>query len=204
MGGELNWLRKIVVFMVEIIGDKITLKFAEEKDSKTIYDMMVCDEVGQFMFNEDYPAPTWEQFIEEESSYFPGKASRQGSYLIIYHEGRRAGAINYVCGYEKAPYAELNIWLAGYEFMGKKIGCSAVELVKEFIHKAYKVEHFIIRPWTRNLTAIQAYNRCGFYENASFNLNDYYSDETMKTSAGGGYGPRETVNLYCNYVKENV
>lgn len=168
---------------------------------RKIYEIMVSDEMGQFRFNDDYPAPTWRQFVEEKSAYFPEMASRSGSFLVIYYEDKIAGAVSYACGYEKAPYAELNLWLAGYEFMGKRIGCSAVELIRDFIYEAYNIEHFIIRPWTRNLTAIQAYNRCGFHEKANFNLDDYYSDEEMNDFGDGPYGLRETVNLYNKYAK---
>lgn len=183
--------------MVEIFGERVTLKFATEKDRATIYEMMICDEIGHFMFDEDYPAPSLERFKEKTENLFPAGASEKGSYLLIYYEGKLAGTISYICGYTKIPYAELDMWLAGYEFMGKKIGCDAIHCLRNFIHDSYGISHYIIRPWTKNLSAIQAYNRCGFHETAAFNLGDYYSEEEMAKRGSGHYG-QETVTLYHN------
>ncbi len=190
--------------MYEIIGDGIRLQFALKTDMRNIYEMMVSDEIGQFMFDEEYPAPTWVSFREREKDLFPEMASSSGSYLLIIYEGKTAGAISFVCGFDKKPYAELNIWLAGYEYMGKSIGCNAITLLRSFIHRTYDIEEFIIRSWTKNLSAIQTYNRCGFYESTSFRLRDYYSEADMSRKGAGDYGPKETLNLYCNYVEELV
>lgn len=181
--------------MYGIKGERVELRFALKTDMRKIYDMMVSDEIGHFMFDEDHPAPSWETFKEEEKDFFPEMASRSGSYLLIYYENKLAGTVSYACGYDKMPYAELDIWLAGYEFMGKKIGCDAITSIRSFIQGHYGIEHFFIRPWTRNLTAIQAYNRCGFYESSTFDLNTFYSDEDMQRYGEGDYG-EETVNLY--------
>ena len=190
--------------MYEIMGDRITLPFALKTDMRRIYEMMISDEVGDFMFNEDHPAPSWEKFLVSEKDYFPEMASSNGSYMLIYYESRLAGVVKYVCGFDKMPYSELAMWLAGYEFMGKKIGCEAVNLLKDYIHKSYGINEFIIRPWTMNLTAIQAYNRCGFHESASFNLKNYYSEDEMKAKGDGWYGPNQTLNLYCNMMEESL
>ena len=131
-------------------------------------------------------------------------ASRSGSYLLITYDGKIAGAISYACGYDKTPYAELDTWLAGYEFMGKKIGCEAIETLRAFIHKSYGINHFIIRPWTKNLSSIQAYNRCGFFESASLDLSEFYSDEDMRDHGEGDYGPFETVTLSYSMAEELV
>lgn len=185
--------------MKEIIGEKIRLEFALKKDMRKIYDMMVSDEVGQFMFNEDYPAPRWDQFFEGSRAYFPEELSKDGSYMLIYLENKVAGAISYTCGFEKTPYAEFTVWLAGYEFMGKKIGCEAINLLMDCLNEQFNINHFIIRPWTGNLSAIQSYNRCGFHESAGFDIGKYYSDSTLLKNAKGPYGPRGTVNLHCDY-----
>ncbi len=185
--------------MYRINGERIVLKFALKTDMRKIYNMMICDEIGQFMFDEDHPAPTWKQFEEEEKDFFPEMASRSGSYLLIIYDDKIAGAISYACGYDKMPYAELNTWLAGYEFMGKKIGCEAIQMLREFIHTSYDIDHFIIRPWTKNLSSIQAYNRCGFYESASFKLSEFYSDDDMRD-----FGRFETVTLSYSMAEELV
>lgn len=190
--------------MYKINGERIVLKFALKTDMRKIYDMMISDEIGQFMFDVDHPAPSWKEFEENEREFFPEMASRTGSYLLIIYEGRIAGTISYACGYDKTPYAELDTWLAGYEFMGKKIGCEAIQVLRAFIHKQYNIQHFLIRPWTKNLSAIQAYNRCGFYESSTLDLSDYYSDQAMSKYGDGDYGPRETVTLSYTMAEELV
>lgn len=190
--------------MYEIIGDKVTLKFALKTDMRRIYEMMIAEEVGDFMFDEDHLAPSWDAFFLQEQHYFPEMASRDGSYLLIYYEGCLAGTVKYTCGYEKMPYAELSMWLAGYEFMGKGIGCDAVSLIRSYVHEAYGINEFIVRAWTRNLSAIQTYNKCGFHESASFDIANYYGEEELRRIGKSVYGPQETLNLYCNIMGEMV
>lgn len=188
--------------MNEIIGESITLKFALKTDMRKIHEMMVSDEIGQFMFDEEHPAPSWQKFQKEKQMLFPEMASRSGSYLLIQYEGEIAGSISYVCGYDKKPYAEIDVWLAGYEYMGKQIGCDAIKLLRNYLHESYDINAYIIRPWTQNLSSIQAYNRCGFYTSSSFSLSDYYSDEDMRRYGAGAYGERETLNLYFDYSEQ--
>lgn len=190
--------------MKEIIADNIRLKFAQKMDMRKIYDMMVSDEVGQFMFNEDRPAPRWDQFFESSRNLFPEGPSKDGSYLLIYSDDKVAGTVGYVCGYEKTPYAELTMWMAGYEFMGKQIGCEAIRHLMDYLNSEYDINHFIMRPWTGNLSAIQSYNRCGFHEDAGFRIEDFYGERELMKNRDGAYGPRQTLNLHCDYSKKLI
>ena len=190
--------------MYELIDGNISLKFALRMDMRQIYDMMVSDETGQFMFDEEHRPPEWASFFESERYLFPETASKEGSYLMIHYEGKLAGVISYICEYDKVPYAELTFWLAGYEFMGRGIGCKAIMLLKKFIHRSFGVEDFIVRSWTRNLSAIQTYNRCGFHEDARFNLSNFYSRQMMDLKGDGFYGARDTVNLYSRFSEDEV
>ncbi len=209
---SLLWLMRWVIHdkercgkeMTIIRGERINLQFASQQDMKKIYDMMVSDEIIHFMFDEQHPAPSWEDFRNDEEDFFPGSPSKDGSYLLIILDGQVVGSISYACGYEKIPYAEFDIWMSGYEFMGQGIGCEAVLMLRSFVNENYGIEHYIIRPWTKNLSAIKAYNKCGFRESASFNLEHYYSDEDLVNYGDGDYGKGETLNLYYDMSCELV
>lgn len=179
-----------------IKGERITLEFATNKDKKLIYDMLTCEEVIDFMFDEKYPAPTWEEFNESESeSFFSGLPSKQGSYLLIYFNGEVIGSISYANEYTKEIHSELDIWIRTIKYTGQGIGTEAINLLIDYLHKEYSIEVFIIRPWIKNVNAIKAYKKCGFEEMKNFNPEDFYSSENLEKYGNGDYGEDETINL---------
>lgn len=185
--------------MKRINGERITLVFAKLSDKRLVYDMLVAEEVKDFMFNEQHPAPTWEEFEKEEDEFYSCKDLSNGSYLLIEYKGNIVGSISYACGYSKKNYAEMDIWMGSKKNMGKGLGTEAICLLREFVHKNYFINDFIIRPWAKNVIAIKAYNKCGFYEEPTFNIKDYYSNEDLKEYGDGDYGKDETINLIMRY-----
>jgi len=146
------------------------------------------------MFDENHPAPTFEEF-DESDHYYTGHAHKDGSYLLIVYENEVIGSISYACGYEKRHYAEIDIWLGSLKYTGKGIGPRSIQMIMDFVHDTYAIKTFMIRPWIKNTNAIKAYKKCGFIEIENKALNEYYSDEDFKEYGEGDYGVEETVNL---------
>ncbi len=175
--------------------NNLKLKFANIEDRRTIYNMLISPEIIHFMFNESHPAPTWEEFCEENESCYSGNPSRNGSYILIEYKNEIIGSISYACEYLKIPYCELDIWMGSVRNTGKGLGTEAINRIIEFINSEYDIKHFLIRPWNRNINAIKAYKKCGFEENEGLDLDKYYSDEAMYEYGDGDYGKEETINL---------
>lgn len=178
-----------------IKGNTINLRFATENDRKVIYNMLISQETSHFMFNEDNPAPTWSEFCEEDESYYLGKSSENGSYLLIEYVEKVIGSISYACEYEKTPYCEIDIWMGKLSDTGRGLGTEAIRLVLDLVHKEFKINDFLIRPWRKNTNAIKAYEKCGFVKVDSIKLEKYYSDQAMIEYGDGDYGKEETVTL---------
>lgn len=186
--------------MTEIKGEKISLVFANKTDKKLIYDLLVSPETNEFMFSEQYPAPTWIEFNEDEpDSFFRGGPSKDGSYLLIKYNDQIIGSISYSCEYSKIANCELDIWIGSTQFTGKGLGIEAIRLLMDYVHSEFSINTFIIRPWAKNINAIKAYKKCGFVEDKSFNAEDYYSEDSLEKYGEGDYGIEDTVNLVMIY-----
>jgi len=176
--------------------DRLTLVFANLEDRKTIFEMLHSKETYAYMFDESHPAPTWSEFIEEGHQYYTGQSNPNGSYLLIRFDGQNVGSISYDCGYEKIPYAELDIWLSQRKYMGQGIGTEAIQALIKFIRDTYGIKDFIIRPWMKNRNAISAYKKYGFHESSHYKIEEYYSAQNMESYGEGDYGREETLDLF--------
>jgi len=194
---------KMTTIEANIEGQNVILKFAQLTDKRKSYEMLISPETQKFMFDEKHPAPTWEEFNEEDDSYYSGKASKDGCYLFIEYKGDVIGSISYACEYEKIPYAELDIWMKSTAYTGKGLGTESINILIDFIHKTYHVNHFLIRPWRKNINAISAYKKCGFNEEINFKTEDYYSEENLRKCGEGDYGIAETMNLVKRIEDDN-
>ncbi|WBW95632.1 GNAT family N-acetyltransferase [Oceanirhabdus sp. W0125-5] len=188
---------EVVKFKKEICayGENISLEFAQLKDKKLIYDMLVSPEVKNLMFDENHPEPSWEEFDEEPDSLFSGVLNEEGNYLLIKVDGEVIGTVSYAFNSGKLKSAELDIWISSTRNLGKGYGTEAIKLVIEFVHSNYGIKTFIIRPWIKNNNAIKAYEKCGFKEIEVFDPSDFYSEEEVDEYGEGDYGVDETVNL---------
>ncbi|TCK92664.1 diamine N-acetyltransferase [Natranaerovirga hydrolytica] len=184
--------------MTIINGERINLKFASIDHMRTVYDLLVAEDIKDFIFKDNYPAPTWKEFQDDEVGYFNGCATKDGNYLLIEYRGEVAGSISYANGYEKRKYSELDIWLSS-KHLGLGLGTEAILLLREFVHNEYGIDEFIIRPWKKNINAVKAYHKCGFHEDTTFDISQYYSDEDLEEYGDGDYGVEETLNLVMRY-----
>lgn len=184
----------VVQKAITIQGEHISLEFAHLEDKKLIYNMLVSSEVKHLMFDEEHPAPTWQEFNEEPDSLFSGSPNEVGNYLLIKVDGEVIGTISYAFCQGKIKPAELDIWISSNRNTGKGYGTKAIKLLFEFIDSYYNIKTFIIRPWAKNINAIKAYEECGFKEIKTFYSLDYYSEDEIALYGEGDYGD-ETINL---------
>jgi len=182
--------------MNDIKSERLNLKFAKSEDRREIFDMLISPETIEFMFDNDHPAPTWEEFSSEDESYYAGEPRKTGSYLLIEIDGETIGSVSYACEYEKIAYCELDIWMNSIKHTGLGIGTETINLVVEFVNRSFGIRDFIIRPWAKNIHAIKAYKKCGFVERDDLSIKDYYSNEAYLENGTGDYGIDETLNLY--------
>lgn len=188
--------------MVKLVGNRISLQFATKNDKSIIYNMLVSPEIISFMFNEDHPTPTWDEFNEDEPDvYFSGKPSLEGNYLLIMVHDQSIGAISFSICKGNLNAAELDIWISSTTFLGQGYGREALKLLIEFVHSKYEINTFIIRPWIKNTNAIKAYKKCGFIEMEDFSPTDYYAVDEIDQYGEGDYGVEETANLIYNIKK---
>lgn len=175
--------------------NRLNYRFANIEDKRVIFDMLTSKETSEFMFNSEFPPPSWEEFNREDSSYFSGKSSRTGNYLLIEIDNETIGTICYSCEYVKIPYCELDIWFKSKKCIGKGYGPEALNHLMQFVNRSFRVKSFIIRPWKKNSGAIRAYKKCGFVDSPNLKLSDYYSDDTLREYGDGDYGRDETFNM---------
>lgn len=183
-----------------IKGKRITLEFAKMEHKKCIYQMLVSQEVKDFMFDEKHPEPSWEEFDEEPNTLFTGKPHEDGSYLLIKVDGETIGSISYAFCNGKIKAAEMDIWISSKMNLGKGYGTESLRLLTDFIHKHYNTKVFIIRPWKKNVNAIKSYLRAGFNVIENFAPLDFYSPDLVEVYGQGDYGIEETENLI--YIME--
>jgi diamine N-acetyltransferase len=62
----------------------------------------------------------------------------------------------------KRRFAELDIWLRSSQVCGQGYGSDALQALTRFLHGAFGITEFILRPSLRNTRAIRAYAKAGF------------------------------------------
>jgi|LGOV01.1.fsa_nt_gb RimJ/RimL family protein N-acetyltransferase len=179
------------------ISERINLEFARIHEKELIYKMLISPDVYSFMFDDKHPAPTLEEFSEEPDFLYCGKPNIEGNYLIIKYQGIVVGSISYSLNEGTIKSYEIDIWIANQEHLGKGIGTESITMLIDYIIEKYGVYTFIIRPWRKNIKAINTYKKCGFVEMDKVNLIKYYSDVDYEEYGNGDYG-EETVNLVMN------
>lgn len=176
-------------------GSNIALKYTLPEDRRLVYDMLVSPEVMDYMFDENHPPTSWDEFLEEPELLFSGKPNEEGNYLLITLGDEVIGSISYSFNEAAVKSAELDIWMSSLKHTGKGYGTQAINLLIKFIHENFNIATFLIRPWIKNTNAIKAYKKCGFREIDSFDASYFYCPDDLEDCAPGDYGVEETVNL---------
>ncbi|ERJ11339.1 GNAT family N-acetyltransferase [Haloplasma contractile] len=184
------------MYLIENPDFKVILQFAIKKDKRIVYDLLMSPEIIDLMFNEQHPAPSFEEFNNDEpDSLFTGHPGIDGSYLLIKADNRVIGSISYALSEGTEKCAELDIFIASKKDTGKGYGIEALKLVMNFVRSHHRINTFIIRPWCKNTHAIKAYKKCGFREFDSEYITHFYSREAVNRYGEGDYGLDETLNL---------
>jgi diamine N-acetyltransferase len=152
-------------------GELINLRPSSLQDRRQIFEWLVHSDLTSSMLGSpnfpENPAPTWEEFINDYYEYFfDGSQPESGHCLIIQLGSKDIGQVNYNEIYEEdgIRFTELDIWLAGSEYINKGYGTDALKTLCRFLHKDLGCNKFIIAPARQNIGAIKSYQKAGFIE----------------------------------------
>lgn len=106
-------------------------------------------EIYELMFGNEHEF-IWEEFEAEDDCYYTGNKN-EDNYLLIECDNQIVGSISHSYNQTKIPNFELDIWLRSKEFTGKGIGTKVLNMLVEYLNKEYKIDIFIIRPWSKNV-----------------------------------------------------
>jgi len=173
---------------------EVNLVFAQETDRRLIYDMSVNDmEIVLSMF--DNPADfKWEEIRDERKELFNEQPSLN-KYLLIEYDNEIIGIFCHMHHPANIDNMEFHIWFVSTKYTGKGIGTKVVQIMKEYIHKSYHINTFVMRPWIKNLRAIRTYEKCGFEVTEPFDLQLFFTPEEIAKYGNGAYSVEETVNM---------
>ena len=152
---------------MNISGNKIKLRPAQESDRKKIYIWLTQSDLTSSMMGEpdypDHPIPSWEEFCEDYTlSFFNESGDGKGRNYIIIVTDEEIGTIGYDLLDKKKDSVVLDIWMGAEKYCGLGYGSDALNTLCNYIHKIYKISNFIISPSSRNKRAIAAYKNAGF------------------------------------------
>jgi diamine N-acetyltransferase len=150
-----------------IRGSLVTLRPAREQDRRAIYQWLAESDLTPSMLGlpdfPDAPVPTWDQFCEDYGPHFlDGTRPEVGRSFIIEVDGEAVGHVNYDGMDSARGRAELDIWLRSSAVCGHGYGSDALGALTRYLHEAFGVTEFILRPSRRNPRAIRAYAKAGF------------------------------------------
>jgi len=178
------------------LAEDLSLTYAGLEDRPLIYDLLVSDQTLDFMFDDNHSAPSYEEFSEEATSFYRGKACREGHYLLINYQGMTVGSVSYSLNEGEIPTYELDIWIGYRDYLGQGIGRRSLRGLMSYLARSYQIESFLIRPWKKNTQALRAYEKCGFRYITKDDLKIYYSPEDYEVYRQGDYGI-DTANMVC-------
>ncbi len=145
----------------------ISLRPAVASDRRQVYEWLATSDVTPSMMGPpdyvDLSIPTWEDFCADyRPHYFDDSAPDSGRCFIVVSDGQDIGVVCYNAIDEQRRLTELDIWLRSEAHCGKGYGSGALRHLCAYLHEAYSVEEFIVRPSKRNRRAIAAYRQAGF------------------------------------------
>jgi RimJ/RimL family protein N-acetyltransferase len=150
-----------------IQGTLVTLRPAQERDRRPVYEWMAQSEVTPSMMGPplypEAPIPTWAEFCADYvSPFFSGSQPEVGRSYIIEHAGEAIGHVSYSQVDFNQGRAELDIWLRAEAICGRGFGPDALIALTNHLYATLGLSEFIIRPSRRNQRAIKAYSKAGF------------------------------------------
>ncbi len=182
----------------------IHIRHANLKEKHKTYQWLCCSDTTQFhtgppLYPEN-PIPTWEMFQEDfEDFYYREDGRQKGSVMIIEVNGEEIGCLCYALFHLNPLKAELDIWMKSSEYCGKGYGSRAIEKLVLYLIKQFHICNFIIRPSTKNVRAIRAYEKAGFRKiddsQKRIVLLQFINKQYSETLGQGDYGFEDTAIL---------
>ena len=152
---------------MNISGNKIELKLAQEADRKNIYNWLTQSDLTSCMMGApdypDHPVPSWKEFCEDyKLTFFNSLGDGKGRNYIIVFNNEEIGSIGYDLLDKKKNKVVLDIWMSAEKYCGHGHGNDALKTLCSYIHRTYGITNFIISPSARNKRAVAAYRKAGF------------------------------------------
>jgi len=152
---------------MEISGNKIELKPAQESDRKKICTWLTQSDLTSSMMGlpdyTEHPIPSWEEFCKDYTlAFFNTSGDGKGRNYIIIVNDEEVGTIGYDLLDKNKDRVVLDIWMRAKKYCGLGYGSDALNTLCDYIHKTYGITNFIISPSARNKRAIAAYRKAGF------------------------------------------
>lgn len=180
----------------------ITIRFARLDEKKKTYEWLcLSDTTKMHMGEPDYsenPILDWKQFQKYfEDFYYLKTGQHFGAVMIIEKDKEEIGCLCYTCFHLQSNCAELDIWLQSKKHCGSGYGTNALELLVEYLKKEKGIEKFIIRPSKKNIRAIKAYEKVGFYHamDKKQTIKKYLLEKYIDGYGDGDYGFENTAVL---------
>lgn len=178
------------------------IRHAEIWEKEKTYEWLcLSDTASMHMGPPDFPESPisdWAQFqIDFEDFYYLESGRQLGSVMIIENDDEEIGCLCYACFHLKQNSAELDIWLNKKELCGNGFGPQALQLLMEYLSKTHGVRNFIIRPSEKNIRAISAYEKVGFFRklDKEITIKDFIKEEYLDNFGQGDYGSENTAVL---------
>ena len=180
----------------------ITIRHARLDEKKKTYELLcLSDTTKMHMGKPDYSEsliPDWNQFQEDfKDFYYLKEEQHLGSVMIIEKDKEEIGCLCYACFHLHPNCAELDIWLNNERHCGNGFGTNAIQLLVEYLKKEKSIKKFIIRPSEKNIRAIMAYEKVGFYyaiDNEQI-IKKYLLEKYIDEYGNGDYGFENTAVL---------
>ena len=152
---------------MNISGEKVELKPAQESDRRTIYEWLSQSDLTSSMMGPpvypDHPVPSWDEFCEDYTpSFFNSSGDGKGRNFIIIANGEEVGTIGYDLLDKKKNSVFLDIWMRAEKFCGHGYGSDALKTLSVYINKTYGINNIKISPSARNKRAVASYRKAGF------------------------------------------
>ena len=150
-------------------GKKITLARASLADRPRVYEWMARSDLtpqimGPPVFS-DLAIPSYEEFCEHYlPHYFDGTRPFDGRGFLLRADGLDVGFLSHGPINLFKDVAELDVWLASRNAVGKGFGSDALRTACEWLQANAGVNRFLTRPSRRNVHALRAMRRAGFRE----------------------------------------
>ncbi len=94
-------------------------------------------------------------------------SGEQDMYIMICDDT----PIGYVQIYKNDDSYEYDLFIGEEDYLHRGIGSRVVKMINDLIYEKYKVDHIVLRPFKRNVGAVNCYKKNGF------EIIDEYEDE---------------------------